>query len=178
MENRKSDEILRKFEKYNLDSFSHTDEGLISHLKGTYDILETWDCDEYLCVAGLCHSIYGTESYRNRPIDLSERRDIQEIIGVEAEEMAYFFGAHEKDSLWANLQREKEFKINDRLNSKEIYLSEEQLKALITLTLANWLEQRPRAPKEYLYIRKKEFLASEKYLPTKANSDFKKAYNL
>lgn len=65
-----ADEILKELDGYNLQGFSHTNEGFISHLVGTYEILKSWDCSEELCIAGLCHSIYGTESYRKTPIDL------------------------------------------------------------------------------------------------------------
>ena len=174
----KADEILKQLDSYNLQGFSHTNEGLVAHLMGTYEILKSWDCSENLCIAGLCHSIYGTESYRQAPIDLSEREKIKAILGSEAEELAYFFGAHVKDSLWENLKRANNFSFYDRLNDSVTLISEDQLKDLVTLALANWLEQRPRAPKEYLYIRKEEFLASEKLLPKKAFEEFLVAYGL
>ena len=172
------DTILEKLGQYNLQGFSHTDSGLASHLKGTYEILKSWNCPEALCIAGLCHSIYGTESYRQNPIEISERNNIKSIIGDDAESMAYIFGAHTKESLWGNLKRNNDFKITDRLTSEEINLSKEQLNGLITLTLGNWLEQRSRAPEEYKFVRQDEFLASEEYLPTIAFKEFKIAYNL
>jgi hypothetical protein len=171
-------EILKALDDYNLQGFSHTNEGLVGHLIGTFDILKSWGCSEDLCIAGLCHSIYGTESYRRNPIELSERDNIKSIIGTEAEMMVYFFGAHVKDSLWENLKCEEGYKVFDRLTESEIDLSYSQLKDLVTLTLANWLEQRPRVSKEYLYLRKEEFLASEKLLPKKAFQQFKKDYGL
>lgn len=172
------DTLLEKLDQYDLQGFSHTNEGLVSHLKGTFEILKSWGCSETLCVAGLCHSIYGTESYRRNPIDLSERNNIQSIIGGEAEQLAYLFGAHVKDSLWENLSRDEGFRIKDRLAKEDIELSQDDLANLITLTLANWIEQRPRAPEEYLYVRQDEFVNSEKYLPPKGYEDFKKAYGL
>ena len=83
-----------------------------------------------------------------------------------------------KDSLWENLNRKDGFSFIDRLEEKNIEISGEQLRDLITLTLANWLEQRPRAPEEYLFVRQEEFLRSEKYLPKIAFEEFKKAYGL
>lgn len=172
------DTILRLLAEYNLEGFSHTDHGLINHLRGTFQILESWGCSETLCIAGLCHSIYGTESYRRNPIELSERENIQAILGESAEKLVYLFGAHVKESLWKNLERENEFSILDRLEKSELKLSELDLRNLITLTLANWLEQRPRVPEKYLFIRQNEFLQAEKYLPEKGYQDFKQAYGL
>jgi len=170
------DIIFDKLKRYNLEGFSHTDFGLIGHLKGTYEILKNWKCSDELCMAGLCHSIYGTESYRKDPIDLSERDNIRSIIGEESERIAYLFGAHVKDSLWENLDRVENFRIFDRLESKEVSIERRDLQDLITLTLANWLEQRPRAPEEYKFIRKNEFLRSEDYLPKAGHEAFKVAY--
>lgn len=49
---------------------------------------------------------------------------------------------------------------------------------MITLTLANWLEQRPRMPEEYLYIRQKEFTRSKPYIPACVYEDFEIAYSI
>ncbi len=109
------DIILKKLDKYNLQGFSHTDEGLISHLKGTFNILQSWNCSESLCLSELCHSIYGTESYRKQPIDFSERENIKSIIGSEAEYLTYIFGVHVKDSLWENLSRKDDCRLSLKL---------------------------------------------------------------
>ncbi|MGE0173373.1 MAG: DUF6817 domain-containing protein [Oligoflexales bacterium] len=172
------DSVLNKLDKYNLQGFSHSDEGLMSHLKGTYALLKEWRCSEDLCLAGLCHSIYGTESYRKSPIELSERTNIRNIIGAEAEKTAYYFGAHVKDSLWANLEIDRDFSIFDRLEGKTIPMTKNELADLITLTLANWLEQRARLDKKHLFLRQDEFLRSEKYLSIAAFNAFKEAYGL
>lgn len=171
-------DVLTQLDKYDLQGFSHSDEGLVAHLQGTYDLLKEWGCREELCVAGLCHSIYGTESYRQNPIELSEREDIQKIIGKEPEQLAYLFGAHVKDSLWENLDRDGDYAIRDRLAETTVPLSKGQLADLITLTLANWLEQRPRAPEKYARLREREFRAAEAYLPSKGYEAFTTAYGL
>lgn len=172
------DKILKALDAYNLQGFSHTNEGLISHLKGTYQILEGWGCSVELTHAGLCHSIYGTESYRQNPIPLEERSAIQELIGHDAERWVYLFGAHVKESLWMNLEREGDFVITDRLIEEEILISHQEFCGLVTLTLANWLEQRPRAPEKYLYLRQDEFVRAKPYLPEVAYREFLEAYGL
>lgn len=55
---------------------------------------------------------------------------------------------------------------------------QQELSELITLTLANWLEQRPRSKSEYQFIRQEEFLRSKKYLLKCAFEDFCNAYGL
>jgi hypothetical protein len=171
-------EILKKLKVFNLDGFGHGDIKLIDHLKGTSKILKNWLCREDLCVAGLVHSIYGTESYNNKPIDLKYREQIESVIGIKAENLAYMFGAHIKSSLWLNLKRVDNYKITDRLVGKDLLLNKRQLTDLMTLTLANWLEQRPRVEEKYKFNRKIEFTDAKRFLPVLAYDDFKKAYSL
>jgi len=84
-----------------------------------------------------------------------------------------------KDSLWKNIDKNKnDYFIIDRFTEKSISLSTDELSDLITLTLANWLEQRPGAPEEYKYIRKQEFINSKNYLPQIAYAEFKEAYGI
>jgi hypothetical protein len=45
----------------------------------------------------------------------------------------------------------------------------------MTLTLASWLEHRPRADKKYQYLRKIEFMELQHYLPIAAYDEFKRA---
>ena len=81
--------ILLELERFGILDQGHSGKGLSDHLKGTYKILNNWGCEESLCLAGLCHSIYGTESYRKDIVPLSSRSFIKELIGDEAEVIAY-----------------------------------------------------------------------------------------
>lgn len=49
---------------------------------------------------------------------------------------------------------------------------------MITLTLANWLEQRPRAPKEYQFVIQEQLINSKDLMPETAYQAFLKAYRL
>gem|GEM_PF-4314049 len=70
------------------------------------------------------------------------------------------------------------FSIRDRLEDCTIALSELEFSQIVQLTLANGLEQRPRVPEKYLFLRQKEFLSSERFLPPIAFAAFKKAYGI
>ena len=70
------------------------------------------------------------------------------------------------------------FEIKDRFSGELRPVSFVQISDLVTLTLANWLEQRPRVDEKYLYLRKEEFTGSERFLPAEAFSDFKLAYQI
>lgn len=171
-------DILSKLERFGISAVAHGQSSLIAHLQGTCEILQGWECGHSVCLAGLCHSIYGTESFSLTPVSLENRTYVRSLIGREAEGLAYLFGAHVKESLWRNLDRGSGFNIEDRFTRKIVALSEGELADLLTLTLANWLEQRPRASVEHQFIRKKEFLRSKGFLPTIAYQDFLTAYGL
>lgn len=170
--------IFKKLKSFGIFEQSHTEQDLVRHLEGTYRILKSWDCSEDLCLAGLCHSIYGTESYTKQTVPLEERELVQKLIGDNAEELVYYFGAHVKNHFWELLDKEDNFEIKDRFSKELISVTREVINDLVTLTLANWLEQRPRVDKKYHFIRKEEFLASKRFLPKIAYKEFKIAYEL
>src|SRR3546814_18378901 len=44
-----------------------------------------------ICLAGLFHSIYGTAHFRHATLPFSQRRVVKNLIGAEAEALAYLF---------------------------------------------------------------------------------------
>jgi len=172
------DTLLENLERFGISTTSHSQESLLSHLKGTWSILNHWNCEEATSLAGLCHSIYGTESFLKVSATLDNREYLQSLIGIEAENLAYLFGAHKKDSLWENLNRSGNFSIHDRFVNQSRVISKKELSDLITITLANWLEQRPRCRPEDQFIRQKEFTAAKELLPALAYQEFLTAYGL
>ena len=71
---------------------AHSGRNLLEHLLGTAELLMEWECDKDLVLAGLCHSIYGTDSYHTVTIDPSRRDEVRDLIGERAEEFAWQFG--------------------------------------------------------------------------------------
>ena len=71
------------------ESIGHLDTTLFDHLWGTYSILKKQDKPEYLCLAGLFHSIYETEYFKfNTPYT---RNEVKDLIGEQAEILVYEF---------------------------------------------------------------------------------------
>jgi (p)ppGpp synthase/HD superfamily hydrolase len=70
----------------------HSQRSLLDHLTGTAELLMKWDCDKDVVYAGLCHSIYGTDSYHTVTIDHSKRDEVRALIGDKAESLAWEFG--------------------------------------------------------------------------------------
>jgi (p)ppGpp synthase/HD superfamily hydrolase len=71
---------------------AHSKRNLIDHLLGTAELLKKWGCDNDVVLAGLCHSIYGTDSYHTVTVDPSKREEVKTLIGKKAEALAWEFG--------------------------------------------------------------------------------------
>ena len=63
----------------------HLNGSLISHLTGTFKMLQRWDAADYVCDAGLFHAAYGTAGFDETMVSLEQRAKIAEVIGEEAE---------------------------------------------------------------------------------------------
>ena len=67
----------------------HSGISLASHLLGVYSFLRLAKAPEYVCLAGLFHSIYGTEFY-DAGIKI-DRTHVRNYIGKEAEVLVFLF---------------------------------------------------------------------------------------
>jgi hypothetical protein len=72
-------------------SMPHSNRSLWDHLLGTWTILKEAGEPEYLCDAGLFHSVYGTRHYRLQCVPFERRHEVQELIGLQAEHLVYLF---------------------------------------------------------------------------------------
>jgi|TARA_B110000977_G_scaffold149495_1_gene189498 hypothetical protein len=108
----------------------HSGTTLLEHLIGVYNILKESGAQEYVCDAGLFHSIYGTISFRHKTTE--DRDRIRELIGNESENLVYTF---------STLQRPRSFFIGEL---KDCRLRED----LILLNNANQLEMNKRPAPE------------------------------
>jgi hypothetical protein len=114
---------------------AHTETHLLDHLVQTYAVLASWGCPEYLCRAGLFHSIYGTEFFTETTLPLTERGRVRDVIGADAERIAYLWGIVHRESIYAN----EDFIVN-REDGSRIPVTRQDIADLWTLDLANALE--------------------------------------
>jgi hypothetical protein len=135
---------LRFLRKANTEGMPHSDRGLLDHLLGTRQLLVEWEARPALCDAGLFHSVYGTEYYELQAMPLTMRNEVQQLIGDEAESLAWLFCMIRRETLYENPGREGEFRVQHRLTDQWLPLIRIQFQDLLTLTLANTLEPFPR----------------------------------
>jgi hypothetical protein len=103
----------------------HSGRTLIDHLDGTYNLLHAAGCSRDVCLAGLAHSVYGTNRFRKQTIPEEMREGVRRIIGERAEHLAYTFG---------RIDRPRAIEAGDGVD-------EADLPALSLIEAANLLEQ-------------------------------------
>ena len=123
----------------NSDQHAHTDGTLIDHLTGTCRLLESWENDPEVCLGGLFHSIYGTQSYRMQAASIDDRSRIRRAIGVRAERMAYLICASRRTQFIDEFGKENA-SLFDRIHEEHIPVSQEDLRDLIEIEVAYYVE--------------------------------------
>jgi hypothetical protein len=135
------------------EALSHT--GAVSfdlHLQGVQAILRNWGANEAVCIAGLFHSIYGTEAYQGFKLPLTFRTKMRELIGKRAERIVWVFCMVDRQSVDETLfvlendadqaSRKFVFKAREELGAFDIPLIDEnEWLDYLELVIADWLEQ-------------------------------------
>ena len=106
----------------------------LDHLAGTCQILRSWNLDEAVCIAGLCHNLYGTRFFPG-VAPLSDRARVAEAIGEGAERLVYLFCTLPLNALF-----EDGPPLLDG-DAQPVSVAEHQ--ALLHMLLANTLDQFP-----------------------------------
>jgi hypothetical protein len=91
--------MIRELEARGAGTTRHSGRTFIHHLVGTWRILAIWGHPAPLCNAGLFHSVYGTQYFRQGHFSADERDVIRGLIGEDAEEIAYLFCALDRSEL-------------------------------------------------------------------------------
>lgn len=73
------------------DQMNHTGRTLYDHLVATHDALTVRGEPDHVCLAGLFHSVYGTNAFKQVLVPLSEREAVRKVIGEQAESLAFQF---------------------------------------------------------------------------------------
>jgi hypothetical protein len=120
--------------------FAHVGGSLAAHLRGTEALLLRWGARDALCLAGLCHAVYGTDGITGALASLGARTRIAELIGEEAEAIAYLYGACDRDRFHPRIGSPDELRFADRYTGTEYPIGGARLGDLCELSVANELE--------------------------------------
>jgi hypothetical protein len=162
-------------ERHGAGETAHSDADLLAHLQGVHDLLRGWGGRDPLCDAGLFHSVYGTDIFPTGTVPHEERPAVRALIGDDAEHLAYLFGTLTRASLFDAAFDGSPFLLESRAGGA-IAVTDEQYAGLAAITVANWLEQRPRFAEAKRLSRAREFDAMRAYLPAAACRALEQAY--
>jgi hypothetical protein len=136
--------IQSNFKTYLVDhgaaTTAHSGHTLWDHLSGVHRILEAADCEEYVCTAGLFHSVYGTQSFKHVTIVGGQRVEIQNLIGQRAEALVWAFCSLPRPNFFEASLKQQTFHWFDQLvvaDNKERFWED-----LVRIECANMLEQK------------------------------------
>lgn len=147
----------------------HYGRPLLAHLKGTFELLRQWRNPDEVCVAGLFHSVYGTENLTANGLDLSYRPEVQALIGRCSEELALLFCVADRTALLTR-NALPPYHVVRHDSGETVPISPDTLSALVEIGSANLVEKiahLPRAASDALkrevglYRGMHEFLSAE-----------------
>jgi hypothetical protein len=122
------------------EEVEHVNGKVLPHLQGTFHLLQKWGNQVDVCLAGLCHAVYGTHDFHNSLVDISRRSELQALIGPEAEELVYFFASCDRSFSYPQIGGSAPIRFRDRFTG-EIFVPDRALfSSFLELTFANELE--------------------------------------
>jgi hypothetical protein len=123
------------------DKIPHSGRTLFDHLVGTAVLLEKHSEREAVCLAGMYHSIYGTNFFRHQTLDAgspADRKIVRGVIGGEAERLVWLF-------CMARHLAPRGLFVTDYTGDPMFPGSQAEWLDLMAIERANLVEQRPAA---------------------------------
>jgi hypothetical protein len=131
---------FRKLSELGAGDFEHLDGSLIEHLHGTRDLLDKWSASDVLKDAGLYHAAYGTAGFDVNLVSTSQRSEISQIIGLEAEEIVYQYCACDRKHFFSQIGVVDTPEFKNRFTGESHQLSPDLMLQFCELTAANETE--------------------------------------
>ncbi|WP_406047546.1 DUF6817 domain-containing protein [Kribbella sp. NBC_00889] len=127
------------------DELEHAGGSLYVHLHRVAKRLTTLGASDTLVLAGLAHAAYGTDGFPTHLFDWqSERPVLEAVIGPEAEQIVYRYGACDRETTWRDLAEHRT--VTDRFTGTSEELSTADLRDFVDLTIVNELDVLDHAP--------------------------------
>lgn len=133
-------EYLALLDKLNVEQFAHRHGSARRHLVRVHDFLVEWCNPPAVCAAGLFHNIYGTEMFKPQAAELSRRPEVAQVIGTEAEELAFLFCVSRRIGFFEEHPDAMHPVLWDEVNKCKIVTTPERIAALMEIEIANGME--------------------------------------
>ncbi len=148
-------ELVKVLNDLDADKVLHSSTTLFKHLVGTYRLLKQWNISEEVCIAGLFHSVYGTQTFKGFLISPLQREKLKAVIPDYSEELVYYFYIQDKKRLFESLKSDRKIVLKNRLNGHEIPLSNQKFEDLLKTRFADYIEQMSRMKFSGNFIQQK-----------------------
>ena len=156
------------------------DKGFLAHLVAVCRYLERWGYSADVCMAGLYHSIYGTELFQGFTLPLTRRKEVQKLAGERAEYLAYLNCAMDRPSFDALVvaqaapDADVALRMGDRLTQHTVDLSTEDYGDLVAIQVFDWLEQVGRS--EWWHYRREAYRAMAEQLGDRVTAEYDRVF--
>ncbi|MEV6860099.1 DUF6817 domain-containing protein [Streptosporangium subroseum] len=131
---------IRLLRQLGAETVPHPGGTLLDHLIRVHDRLARWKAAPALRTAGLCHAFYGTDGFPTGLLGLAERDRLAEVIGPEAEELVYRYGACDRAHVYPQLGVADPVEFRDRFTDRTAPIAAAELAWFAELTAANELD--------------------------------------
>jgi hypothetical protein len=158
----------------------HSSAGLFAHLEATSDLLRRWGNSDDICLAGLCHAVYGTDGFETALLEISQRDEVKAAIGEAAEAVVYFYASCDRKFFYP-LIGSTPLRFRDRFRQTEFEPAEDMICACLELLLANDVEIAYREGRFLDYTRthySEFFLRSKDFVSSSAFSEYCDVYDV
>lgn len=123
---------------------AHSGKTFLGHLEGVESLLESWNEPKDTVIAGLFHSVYGTDAFNRGVVKSNDRAIVRDLIGERAEWLAHIYCGMRIDSFIKAFAGGAPYTVASRWETQPVELDEEDMRAIAAIFVANWLEQFPR----------------------------------
>ena len=122
---------------------AHSGRTLWTHLTGVHRILQVGKFADYVCAAGLFHSVYGTQAFKTVTVDKTRRAEVQQLIGEKSESLVMAFCELPRPKLFETTLQQGTQLLPDWMAQLDTTYDKPQFLAdLLALECANLAEQR------------------------------------
>ena len=124
--------------RHGAEQIAHPGGNLYAHLCRVSERLAVLGCSSAVQAAGLTHAVYGTDGFDLALLDRADRAVLRDLVGADAEELVYLYGACDRRRSWRELA--KTGQVFDRFVRQVRTPNAAQLRSLMDLSIVNELD--------------------------------------
>lgn len=134
-----TDEGVRAWlRRHGAEQIAHPGGNLYAHLCRVGERLAVLGCGSDVQAAGLTHAVYGTDGFDLALLDRADRAVLRDLVGADAEELVYLYGACDRGRSWGELAQTGQ--VFDRFVRRVRTPDAAHLRSLVDLSIVNELD--------------------------------------